>query len=104
MALHHLRASSRSLEARPSSAAWRIQGSRPLRARLAPCPLPGAEANPARGRAFARDCIPSTSLFNATRTEAFMSKLHRLLMGAVLGAGLAIGSGASAKELTLCWA
>ena len=33
-----------------------------------------------------------------------MSKLHRSLLGAVLGAGLAIGGGANAKDLTLCWA
>ena len=33
-----------------------------------------------------------------------MSKLHRSLLGAVLSAGLAIGGGANAKDLTLCWA
>src|SRR5690242_16744788 len=41
---------------------------------------------------------------NAASTEAFMSKLHRLMLGTVLGAGLAIGGGAIAKDLTLCWA
>ena len=33
-----------------------------------------------------------------------MSKLHRSLLGALLGAGLAIGGSANAKDLTLCWA
>src|SRR5205807_8718171 len=41
---------------------------------------------------------------NAACTEEFMSKLYRSLLGAVLSAGVLIGSSASAKDLTLCWA
>ena len=71
---------------------------------LAPCPLSGEEVNPARRRAIERDRNSSHSLFNVARKEAFMSKLHRSLLGALLGAGLAIGGSANAKDLTRCWA
>src|SRR5437868_14701844 len=66
--------------------------------RLVPCPLSGEEANPARPRAFPRARNPFHLLFNAARTEEIMSKLHRSLLGAVLGAGLAIGGTAHAKR------
>src|SRR5438128_10046787 len=71
---------------------------------LVPCPLSGEEVNPTRRRATPARSQSFHSLFNAARMEEFMSKLHRSLLGAVLGAGLALGSGANAKDLTLCWA